>query len=167
MQKKQFVAIDTNIALLLAEENETAVDAVELIRSRLRNAQILASRTVIQELTFQSKHESDSKVRASAGKALMDFQKLHIAPAPLDDLQKVIAAKAADDLRHSGLIAFEERNDAFIVAESAVLNCILLVSNDSHLLEIDAKQLALLFRERDLPAPIIVSPRDLVHRFYR
>jgi hypothetical protein len=59
MQKKQFVAIDTNIALLLADENEMAVDAVELVRSRLRNAQILASRTVIQELTFQSNSPRD------------------------------------------------------------------------------------------------------------
>jgi hypothetical protein len=59
MQKKQFVAIDTNIALLLADENEMAVDAVELVRSRLRNAQILASRAVIQELTFQSNSPRD------------------------------------------------------------------------------------------------------------
>jgi len=167
MQKKQFVAIDTNIALSLADENEMAMDALELIRARLHDVEILASRTVIQELTFQSKCDRDSRLRESARKALTDFKKLQIAARPLTDVQATIAAKAAEDLRHSGLIPFQECNDALVVAESAVLNCILLVSNDSHLLEIDAKQLVLLFRERDLPAPVIASPRDMIHRFYR
>jgi hypothetical protein len=52
------------------------------------------------------------------------------------------------------------------VAESAVLNCVLLVSNDSHLLEVDHRRVSLLFRELDLPVPIIASARDLV-RLYK
>ena len=109
---------------------------------------------------------SDLRLRESARKAFPALLKFHITAQVLNSVQEAIAANAADHLRHSGLIPFEERNDAFIIAESATLNCILLVSNDSHLLEIDAKQLGLLFRERDLAAPIIVSPRDLIQKFY-
>lgn len=65
------------------------------------------------------------------------------------------------------LMPTEERNDATIIAESALLDSILLVSNDSHLLGLDHRRLGLLFRELDLPVPLIVSPNEIVRKFYR
>ena len=78
-----------------------------------------------------------------------------------------MAAEAARRIFSAGLMPAEERNDAFVVGESAVLNAILLVSNDSHLLDVDHRRLGLLFRELDLPVPLIVSPREIVQKFYR
>jgi len=167
MQKRQLVAIDTNIALSLATGDEAAADALQLIAHRIRSAQVLAPPTVIQELTYQARFDSEKTRRESARQALASFHKHKVLPAPLDSAQEAIAEKAAGELRHSGLLPFAECNDAFVIAESAVLNCVLLVSNDSHLLDIDPKQLGLLFREMDLPAPIIVSPRELIQKFYR
>lgn len=167
MQKKQFVAIDTNIALMLADQNDLAKDAIELVRARLREIQVLAPATVVQELVYQSKFDLDEKLRQLAQKALAGFSEQKIDAVQLDSVLEASVAKAAEALRHSGLIQFEERNDAYIVAESAALDCILLVSNDSHLLEIDHRGLTLIFREMDLPAPLIVSPRELIEKFYR
>jgi len=70
-------------------------------------------------------------------------------------------------LRDIGLLPYEERNDALVIAESAVLNCVLLVSRDSHLFDIDRERLAFLFRQLDLPVPLIASPDDLLKKFYR
>jgi len=47
------------------------------------------------------------------------------------------------------------------------MNSVLLVSEDSHLLAVDPWRLSLLFRELDLPVPLITSPRELVRKFYR
>ena len=58
-------------------------------------------------------------------------------------------------------------NDAFVVSEAAVLDCILLVSRDSHLLDIDHEKLVLLFRRLDLTAPLIASPEKLLKKFSR
>ena len=167
MQKQQLVAVDTNIALSLASGDETSADALQLIVRRITSVQIVASSTVIAELTFQARFAPESPRRGNARKALESFRKFGIKPVPLNSVQEAIAAKAADELRHSRLLPAAERNDALIIAESATLNCVLLVSNDSHLLDIDPKLLGLFFRERDLPAPIIVSPRELVGKFYR
>lgn len=168
MQKRQLVAVDTNILLLLADEDDLIRDAISLIQQRMVSSQLVASRTVLGELNFKAKFDSDNGLRKLAEKALSGIRsKYKITPEPLDGIQKAIAKEAAAKLLHSSLLPFSEQNDALIVAEAAILDCVLLVSNDSHLLEIDARRLALLFREMDLPAPIIVSPRDLMEKFYR
>src|SRR5688572_25987704 len=118
MQKRQLVAIDTNIALSLATGDETAADALKLITSRFRSAQVLASPTVIQELTFQAPFDSAMSRRASARQALAGFHKHNIQPARLNSAQEAIAEKAAGELRHSGLLPFEEYNDALVISES-------------------------------------------------
>ena len=52
------------------------------------------------------------------------------------------------------------------MVEAAVLNCVLLVSRDSHLLAIDAAKLNYLLQQLDLPAPVIASPEKLLKEFY-
>jgi hypothetical protein len=81
-------------------------------------------------------------------------------------VQEGISSVAMQRLRSSGLLPYEERNDAAIVSQAAVLNCILLVSRDSHLLDIEHDKLTLLFRQLDLAAPVIASPEQLVKKFY-
>lgn len=77
-----------------------------------------------------------------------------------------LADNATRRLRESGLLPYEERNAAAIIAEAAVLNCVLLVSRDSHLLAVDHDRLALLFRQLDLPVPVIASPETPLKKFY-
>ncbi|MGI8967076.1 MAG: type II toxin-antitoxin system VapC family toxin [Limisphaerales bacterium] len=168
MQKLPLVAIDTNFPLLLAQENADAVDALEVLRERLRPAQILLPPTVLDELLFQSENESDKSLRDLAKFALLNLRsRWHFQLADLNSAQAKIAQEAARQILIKGILPREERNDAFIISESAVLDSILLVSNDSHLLQADHRQLGLLFRELDLPVPLIVSPREIVQKFYR
>jgi hypothetical protein len=58
-------------------------------------------------------------------------------------------------------------NDALVLAEAATLNCILLVSQDSHLRDIDHAELKKLFQTLDLNSPVIATPREVVKKFFR
>lgn len=80
--------------------------------------------------------------------------------------QEVIAGKVVPRFVETGLLPEAERNDAFILAEAAVLECAPLVSQDSHLHGIDRVKLKRLLAEFDLAPPLIASPREIVKKFY-
>lgn len=167
-QRLRLVAVDTNILLRLAEEEELTLDGIQAVRSRLRPVEFVVPPTAYQELAHLAGRGDKRAEGAFARKALTDLRDAwRFTPVPLNALQKALAVNASLRLLHAGLLPDAEQNDARIVAESAVLMCVLLVSNDSHLLDIDHRQLGLLFRELDLPVPIIASPRDLVKLYPR
>jgi predicted nucleic acid-binding protein len=168
MQKSPLVAIDTNFPLLLAKGDDTALEALEIVLERMRPVEILVPPTVQSELLHQAENDPDHQQRAYAEKALLQLRsRWHFHPADLNSAQEAIAGEAARKILFAGLLPAAEINDALVIAESAVLNSILLVSNDSHLLKADHRRLGLLFRELDLPVPLIVSPREIVRKFYR
>jgi predicted nucleic acid-binding protein len=168
MQKLPLVAVDTNFPLLLAREEEDALDVLRTLRERVRPAEILIPPTALGELIYQSESEPDHQLRELARVALRGLRpRWHFHPADLNSLQEAIVEEAGRRTLLAGILPKEERNDAAIIAESAVLNSILIVSNDSHLLDVDHRRLGLLFRELDLPVPLIVSPREIVRKFYR
>lgn len=55
---------------------------------------------------------------------------------------------------------------SFILAETAFLNCALLVTHDAHLHGIDFPRTTFLFRSLDLTLPVIAAPLDLIRKFY-
>ena len=168
MQKSPLVAIDTNFPLLLSGGNELAQDALRIVRERMRPAEIFVPPTVLGELIHQAEASSDRTQRALAKSALQQIRsRWHFHPADLSSVEEAVAAEAARKILFAGLIPAAEVNDARIIAESAVLNSVLIVSNDSHLLAVDHRRLGLLFRELDLPVPLIISPREIVKKFYR
>ena len=168
MQKSPLVAIDTNIPLLLAEGDDTTIEALKIVRERMRPADIFVPPTVQGELLHQAECNPSKRLRALAEKALLELRaRWHFHPTDLSSTQEAIVCEAARKILFAGLIPAAEINDARIIAESAVLNSILLVSNDSHLLKADHRRLGLLFRELDLPVPLIVSPHEVVRKFYR
>jgi predicted nucleic acid-binding protein len=168
MQKSPLVAIDTNFPLLLVKEDDTALEALNIILERMRPVEILVPPTVQGELLHQAENDPDRRQRALAENALRQLRsRWHFHPADLNSPQEAVAAEAARRILLAGLIPPAEINDASIIAESAVLNSVLIVSNDSHLLTVDHRRLGLLFRELDLPVPLIISPREIIQKFYR
>jgi len=168
MQKSPLVAIDTNFPLLPAKGDDTALEALNIVLERMRPLEILVPPTVQGELLHQAENDPDRRQRALAEKALLQLRsRWHFHPADLNSAQEAIAAEAARQILFAGLIPAAEINDASIIAESAVLNSVLIVSNDSHLLTVDHRRLGLLFREFELPVPLIISPREIIKKFYR
>jgi predicted nucleic acid-binding protein len=167
MQKSPLVAVDTNFPLLLAEGDDDAFDAWQVLRQRLK-PQILVPPTALAELLFQSEQDVDVAQRELAGTALRQLRSkwhMELGAIPPADKRRVLAA--ARQLLLRNVLPLEEWNDAKIIAEAAALSSTLLVSNDSHLLQVDHRWLVVIFREFDLPVPLIASPRDLVQKFYR
>ncbi|MSU58014.1 MAG: hypothetical protein EXS35_07520 [Pedosphaera sp.] len=151
----------------LADGHEATTDAWLLIKRRIRPVQFLVTPTVLGEVVSKMTEDPDPAVRRTARKALRESRtRWHFKPADFNAVQEAIAANAVRCLRDSGLLPYEERNDACVIAEAGVLDCVLLVSRDSHLLAVDHERLALLFRRLDLAAPIIASPENLLKKFY-
>jgi rRNA-processing protein FCF1 len=167
MQKPQLVAVDTNVLMRLADGHKATTDAWQLIRRRLRPVQFMITPTVLDELGYNAVADPDPLVRSAATSALRSLRpRWQFQPADFNAVQEAIAANAVRLLRDSGLMPYEERNDAAIISEASILNCVLLVSRDSHLLDIDHEKLTLLFRQLDLSAPVISSPEKLLNKFY-
>jgi hypothetical protein len=167
MQKPQLVAVDTNVLMRLADGHEATIDAWHLIRRRLRPVQFIATPTVLDELAYKVLDDPDPTVRSVADSALRFMRpRWQFQPVDFNAVQEAIATNAIRLLRDSGLLPYEERNDAAIIVEASILNCILLVSRDSHLLDVEHEKLALLFRQLDLSAPVISSPEKLLNKFY-
>jgi hypothetical protein len=50
MQKPKLVAVDSNVLILLAQDDDLTIDARQTIEARLKPAQFIAAPTVIREL---------------------------------------------------------------------------------------------------------------------
>src|SRR6266516_2601832 len=54
MQKPKLVAVDSNILLALAEEDNDTIDAWEMIRTRLRPVLLIVPPTVLDEVGYKA-----------------------------------------------------------------------------------------------------------------
>jgi len=125
MQKPQLVAVDTNVLMRLADRHETTIDAWQLIQRRLRPVQFVASPTVLDELASKMFDDPDAAVRAAARGALHDLRPVwHFQPMDFNAVDEALAEDATRRMREAGLLPYKERNDAAIIAEAAVLNCV-------------------------------------------
>src|SRR5438552_5041036 len=142
MQPPRLVAVDSNVLLALAEEDNEVLDAWQVILTRLKPVLIIVPPTVLREVGHQADDETHPELQAIAAKALEQLRpRWMLQPVQLRYDQSDVVEKAAQELCASGLLPVAERNDAFILAEAAVLECMLLVSQDSHLHGLDRPKL--------------------------
>ena len=167
MQPNRLVAVDSNILFALAQEKEEVIDAWHLICDRLLPVLLVVSPTVLGELGDKAA-EPETPLGKLALKALRELRaRWNFQPVELRPSQEERASRVARQIILRGLVPPGERNDAWIVAESAVLECTLLVSEDSHLDALDRPALKSLLAKFRLNSPLIATPRALVKRFYR
>jgi len=160
------LAVDSNFLMDLARPEEMAFDALDVIRSRARGARIVVTTRVVDELVEKWKNDPDAKTREIARRALLLMrQERDLVPVDLTDLQATYAESIADELREREVIKWEERNDAIILAEAAVLGCVMLVSSDNHLLVAKPEHVREVLRQRGVSEVVIRSPRDIVREF--
>ena len=68
------------------------------------------------------------------------------------------AERIGDDLRGAGLIPGEEKNDALIVGESSVLGVRMLLTSDSHLLDMPFGEAANIVASYGYTMPLVAEP---------
>jgi len=159
------LAVDTNFLLDLARQREVAHDALEILRRRLRSTQVVAVPRVCKELAHKMLNDPDPKQRADARKAMSGMLAWGVRPIDLSDVQADLAEIIANKLRDQGIIQWEERHDALILAEAAMLDCQVLVSSDAHLTQADPGRLALALRACGVSVVVVLSSRDIVRKF--
>ena len=128
------VAVDTNFLLALADSDEDAWDAVETLRHKTRRLPLIASPIVVGEVTFFTRFAPATPLGRSSRKTVTCFARhWRIRPEPLNSVQTGIVEQVSLSLRRKHLVAEEEKHDSLILAEAAVLNCVLLVMSDTDL----------------------------------
>ncbi len=161
------IAADTNVLLDLASEVETVTDAVSTIRERLQDARFVVPPTALHELALAVRDGETERIRNLAFRALSQLRARGFEPLNLVPVGHGIVERIADEIRRKDLLPTEERNDSLIVAESALLECRILLSGDAHLRDIDFQRLTLLLKDFDVAAPVIATPREIVRKFCR
>ena len=159
------VAVDTNFLMNLARPQDTVLDSLDVIRSRVRGAQILITPTTLDELGDKEQRDPDPETRALARRALAGLRTWRVVAAELNDVESIVARNIANELLDQRIIPASERNDALILAEAAMLDCQLLVSGDSDLRDADPARLALVLREAHAPMVVVRRPDEIVRLF--
>jgi predicted nucleic acid-binding protein len=165
-RKPLWVAVDTNVLLDLADEQEHAWGAIETIRRRLPGAQVIVPPTALQELFWIAEHDGSPTARRLARTAAENLvAKWEFTPLTLVPVGHGITERIAAGMRARRLLPEAEVNDSLIVAESALAGCKLLLSSDAHITGISADKLALLLAAADVETILISKPRDPAKRF--
>jgi len=153
------LACDTNFPLDLADGLEVAHDFREVCRER--GYSLFIAPTSIQELVALSE-EGSARQQALAVKALTSLLSWGITPFDLEPVQHGLAENFSRLLRTRHLLPFEEVNDGLILGEAALAGIPLLVTADSHLLDIEGSQLAIAFADSHLSAVAVLHPRQML-----
>ncbi len=166
--KSVLVVVDTNVLIDLADGVERVWQALEVLRARANHPVLLVPPTVIQELALLSQSaEEGPELMALAAKALTSLRAWGLQPINLVPVGHGICERIADTLLESGLLPTGELNDAFVVAEAALLSATILLSSDGHVLDIDRDRLQITLRSFDVAAPLRVAPWQVARLFPR
>lgn len=166
--KPSRLAVDTNVLLDIAAGVNDVVDAADIIADRLPDAEQLVTPGVLDELAYLADSGLTQQVRQSARRAIQLLRgkdrfrpilELPFAPEKVEEL--------AGEFRRRRLLPGEEVHDSLILAETVLLDCDILLTSDEHLRSLDHQQLTWLLNQRDLTAPVIATPREIVRKFFR
>lgn len=163
------LGVDTNVLLDLADGVEAVVDAFAVLAQRLPSSDVFVVPSVLDELAFLYQSGETDFVRQLARRALQLLREQKHGFRPLLELtcSPALVGEVALELRSQDLLPQQEVHDSLILAEAALVGCALFLSSDEHLRAIDHERLTLLLNRLDLVPPIIASPREIVHKFFR
>lgn len=162
------VAVDTNVLMHLADGVSHVVEAVEVVQKRVRDCRMIATATVIQELAFKATRGETDQEREYAHRTLSEtVPQFNITPCNLIPVSHGIVEIIGQKLRDKGLLPYEEKHDAFVLAEAALLGCGMLLTGDSDLKAVSHEQLTMVLNEFDVKTPLIATPREIVQKFLR
>jgi len=165
LKPNPLIAVDTNVPLDLAEENEHVLDALAVIRRRLKPGRVLVPPTVFQELVYLADNADTSAERDRAHRALKNLAAWGLDLVNLVPVGHGIVERIATALVEAGLIPVEEYNDALVLAEAGLLECAILLSGDGHLRGLDFQKAMLTLKSFDVGMPVIATPREIVAKF--
>jgi len=166
MPNAPVIAVDTNVLFDLVDNDEVVLDCFSTISKKFEKAPILVLPTVIVEVT-DLLDSDDPESKSLAYTALTSlrtpwgFQPINFIPAGHG-----IVEETARKMRNARLLPEDEVHDSLIIAEAGLINATILLSNDSHLKDIDQNRLKKFLEECSISCPIIFSPWKIVKEFF-
>jgi hypothetical protein len=158
--RQKLAVLDTNILFHLAEQYAPAHNLVlRLVRSGMMP---IVVPTVVQELANAVDEGDTAKKRAIAAEALSSMLQWGIQPTSLKPVGFGICDVAANVIANRHLLPEEERNDAYILIESAFWEASMLLTWDRHLLEASQEGLNDVLRSFDLSPVQILDPKAIL-----
>ena len=115
------------------------------------------SPTAIQEMIFHHKRKTPPQF-ALAEKALRNLQSWKIGPFDLVPVGHGITEQFVHKLIRKRYLPEDEENDGYILAETAMVDIPVLITSDSHLLDIPRKNLSDELGAADLPDVQVFRP---------
>jgi hypothetical protein len=146
----------------LAAGAEFAHDFKEAFQSR--GYEFVVPPTALFELNNLTR-EDDALKKRRATRAMESLVEWKCLPFLLSDSDTSAATRFRQTLSDSKIIPDDEWNDGLILAEVAIAGVPLLVTSDSHLLNIEEDLLQVAFVRAGLPSVHAVNPRRLVKAF--
>ena len=122
--------------------------------------------TAQHELANWATQGDSASKRKAAREAIQTAALWGITPANLTAVSLGIAERIALRLRELALLPEEELHDSFILAESALLDCSILLTSDQHLRGVDFERLSFELQSLDVAVPLIATPREIVRKFF-
>jgi predicted nucleic acid-binding protein len=158
-------AVDTNPLIDWAQGHDATPDCLDVIRRRVPGAWVLVPPTVIQELGYFARTDTQGLARTALRTLELIRDEPLLRPVNLVPVGHGIVEINASKIRQKNLLPPEEINDSLILAEAGLLNCQILLSTDAHLTGIDSQRLAEVMRDFDGSTPIIRAPRQIIRQF--
>ena len=158
--KRSLVAVDTNVLMDMADGHAPTLSAIEACTKRPQLA-LVATPTVVQELSYGANHWEPPERRAMAEKALTSMLAWGIRPINFIPAGHAICESVGHALARNGYLPEEEKNDGLVLAEAALSEASILLTWDEHLLAIPADRLAVFLREAQVAHVLIVSPAKI------
>src|ERR1041385_7524234 len=159
------LAADTNVLIDIEDKVDDVLDALNVIRSRLPTAEWLVTPSVLDELASLCDSGETERLRANSRRAFFHLRSQDrfrpLLEIPFDE---EAAERIANEFRRQDLLPIEEVHDSLILAESALLDCSMLLTSDEHLRAIDHEEASILLRRYDLAAPVIATSRAIVRK---
>jgi predicted nucleic acid-binding protein len=167
MPKLTPVAVDTNVVLNRAAEDEVVIDCFDTIKKRLQNVQIIILPTVILELTAIAEDDND-EAQPLAQKSLSSIvEPWKFLPVNCVPVGHGIVEQIGNRIRAKELLPDEEVHDSFVIAEAALYGATLLISSDGHIKNINQQMLKIELNSCDVDCPLIASPWKIVNQFFQ
>ncbi len=167
MPKITQIVVDTNVLLDLAHEADVVIDCLETIAKRIPQSRVIVLPTVILELNKMTKSGTAAEMTMAATVLRGIIQPWGFTPVNSVPACHGIVRQIGGKLRARGIIPEEEIHDSFIVAEAALCGAAILISNDSHIKDIDREMLKIELDASDVSCPLIASPWTIVNNFFR
>ena len=160
------IAVDTNVPLDLAVDKEHVLDALEVIRRRLKPSRILVTPTMFHELVYLASESETGPERDHAARAVHGHSGWNLDLVNLIPVAHGLAERIADKLQQTNLLPAEEYNDGLVLAEVSLLGCAILLTGDAHLRGMEFQRAALELKAFDVEMPVIATPREIVAKFF-